>query len=101
MKERVRLKPTERRDAIVRAAIREAEIVGFQQVTRRGVATRADCSETLVNHYAGTLKQLRRLIIGEALRTKNLKIIAQGLAAKDPRCRKLDDATKQQALANL
>lgn len=101
MKERTRLKPDDRRGHIVKAALKEAEKVGFAQVRRKAVAERARCSEALVTHYVGTVPQLQRLIIGEALREGNQRVIAQGIIAKHPRCRKLTEEEKQKALASI
>lgn len=101
MKERTRMNPDERRTLIMQAAMKEAEKNGFDKVRRVAIARRVDCSESLVRHYFETLPQLQRQIMGEAIRTENLRVIAQGLVAKHPRCKKLPDDLKQKALSSI
>lgn len=101
MKQRIRMSPDTRRDSILKAAIKEAEKVGFDKVQRNAIAARANCSEGLVRHYFKTLPQLQRVIMGEALRVENARIIAQGIVAGHPRCKKLDDEVKRRVLASI
>lgn len=101
MKERIRMNPETRRAGVLSAAVKEAEKVGFNNVSRKAIAARAGCSEGLVRHYLGNLTELHRAVIGEAIRTNNARVIAQGLVAKHPRCRKLTDEQKQQALSAI
>lgn len=98
MKERTRMNPDTRREQILNAAVKEAEKVGFNKVSRVAIAQRANCSEGLVRHYFATLPQLQRTILGEAIRVNNDRIIAQGIIAKHPRCKKLTHERKSQAL---
>lgn len=98
MKERTRMNPDVRREAILQAAMKEAEKVGFDKVRRPALAKRAGCSESLVAHYFGTVQQLQRIIMREAIRTDNNRIIAQGVIAKHPQCKKLPTERKYQAL---
>lgn len=98
MKPRTRMQPEARRENVLNAAMKEAEKVGFNKVQRSAIAKRADCSVSLVTHYFGTVQQLQRVIMREAIRTDNDKIIAQGVVAKHPQCRKLTPERKFQAL---
>ena len=74
-----------RKQEIVEAALRIAEEVGLCGVTRDEVADRAGCSAGLVNHYFGTMVQLQRATIGEAVRVRNLTVLAQGLVMGHPK----------------
>lgn len=65
------------------AALTEARRVGYQQITRAGLAAAAGVSPALISRDFGTMDELRRVIMKEAVRAGDLKIVAQGLAAKD------------------
>lgn len=101
MKDRVRMNPDSRREQILSAALHEAERVGFANVCRKAIADRAGCSPGLVRHYWGTLPQLHRAIMGEAIRADNARVVAQGIVAKHPRCNKLNSDEKQRILSSL
>jgi AcrR family transcriptional regulator len=96
-----RLKPKDRKAAILASALKQARKYGYQNVDRGQISADADCSRNLINHYFGTMPQLRRAIIGEAIRLKDLTIIAQALVAREPRAMKLSDEVKQAALASV
>lgn len=64
-------------------ALTEARRVGYQQITRAGLAAAAGVSPALISRDFGTMDELRRVIMKEAIRAGDLKIVAQGLAAKD------------------
>ena len=74
-----------RRQTILTAALQVAETVGYLRVTRDAVAAAAGCSPALVSHWLGTMPQTHRAIMGEALRVRCLRVIAQGLAHGDRR----------------
>jgi len=96
-----RLKPNDRRDQILAAALQVAEKTGYNSVTRDAIANAAQCAPGLVSNYFGTMIDLRRHIMRAAIRQQNLVIIAQGLAAKDPHARKASETLKKSALATL
>lgn len=75
----------DRRQALLTAALQVAESVGYLRVTRDAVAAAAGCSPALVSFHLGTIPQMQRAIMGEALRTRNLRVIAQGLSHGDRR----------------
>lgn len=99
--ERERLKPKERKELILSAALRLAAKVGYTNIRRDAVAEEAGCSNGLVNEYYGTVGQLQRDVMREAVRTKNLPVIAQGLAVNDPYAKKASEELKQQVRASL
>ena len=93
--------PVTRKTEILSAAIQLAESEGLNEMNRDQVAAVAKCSTGLVNLYFGTMKQLRRAVIGEAVRTKNLNVIAQALVLGDPRAKRAPDELKREALASV
>jgi AcrR family transcriptional regulator len=101
MSERERLTPKERKAIILDAALRLAVRVGYTSIRRDAVATEAGCSNGLVNKYYGSLKQLRRDLMREAVRVGNVTVIAQGLALNDQHARKASEDIKQLARASL
>jgi AcrR family transcriptional regulator len=100
-KNRTRLPVAVRRDAILDAAIAEANAVGLGKMRRDGVATRASVSAALVSHYFNTQCQLRRAVVRAAVQRRELRIIAQALADGDAAARAADPALKAEALATL
>lgn len=91
----------DRRQSILSAALRLAETDGYLRVTRDAVALAAVCSPALVSHLLGTMPQLQRAIMGEALRTRNLRVIAQGLAHGDKRAHNAPAELREAAAASL
>lgn len=90
--------PIVRKQQILDAAMVEADKHGYTNVTRSGVADRVGCSPALVSFYWGTMKQLRRSIMGEAVRIRHLRILAQGIIAKDSRALGAPDDLRKEAL---
>lgn len=90
-----------RKAEMISAALLEAEENGFTNLTRRSIANRCGVAEPLVNHYLGTLPQLKRTIMRAAVSKSVLKIIAEGLAIRDPHALKASDELKQQAIASI
>lgn len=78
-----RTTPDVRRDVIMRAAVATAEMIGYDKMTRDEIAEMAGCSPSLVSRYLGTMVQLRRDVMRYAVAREHLRIIAQGLIAKD------------------
>jgi len=91
----------DRRSSILTIALSRAADVGYMHVTREDIALAAGCSPALVSHHLGTMKQMRRAIMGEAIRTANLRIIAQGLAHGDPRALGADPDLRSAAAASI
>ena len=96
-----RMKPGDRREIILRAAITVASDVGYARFTRAQVAGEAQCAESLVSAYFGTMVKFRRCVMRAAVRTEHLNIIAQGLIAKDKHATSASPDLKQRALSAL
>ena len=92
----------ERENAILQAAIKVAERQGgWSTMTREAVAKEAQCSDAAVSVRFGTMIEFRRTVMRHAIHTKNLSILAQGLAAGDKHAVKADADLKRKALDTL
>ena len=72
-----------RRQQLIALALPLAEKHGFEHVTRAMIGEAAGCSASLPSQY-WTAYDLRTAILEEAIRTRCLPVIAQGLAARHP-----------------
>jgi AcrR family transcriptional regulator len=98
---RLKLKPTDRKQQILTAAISLAVKDGYQKVTREAIAEAALCSPGLVSNYFNTMTQCRRAIMRAAIKDRNLTIIAQGVVAKDKDALKAPTELQEAALKSL
>lgn len=96
-----KLAARERLTQILAAALRAAEKHGYQRITRETVAKAAGVSEALVTYHMGTMVELRRAIMREAVRAECLAVIAQGLTSRDKHAAKAPLVLQQKALASL
>lgn len=96
-----RMKPAERRESIVQAALRVAERDGYHMMRRDAVAESAGVSMGLVTTYFGTMQQLRRAVMRKAIELERIGVIAQGLAYKDKHAHKAPAALREKAAAVL
>jgi AcrR family transcriptional regulator len=78
-------KGVKRRDEILNAAIKLAEKDGYDRLKREDIARAAGCATGLVFRYLGSMNQVPRVIMGEAIRRENVAILAQGLVTRDRR----------------
>lgn len=98
---RKRAEPKLRREQILAAAIRDADLQGFSNITRESVAWAANVSPGLVSKYFGTITYLREVVMARAIQTRELRIIAQGLAVADPLATRADRALQEEASASI
>jgi len=96
-----RMLPTEREAAILAAATRVAERLGYNRCTRKDIATEAGISPGLVSKRLGTMVEMRRKLMRTAVKDRNLKIIAQGLLVRDPHAMKADETLRKLAAQTL
>lgn len=96
-----RLDPQVRKDQILAGAMKLAQKNGFDKVTREDVAKEVGIANGLVSRYWGTMAQLRRAIIREAITSENLTIIGQGLAARNGNALKAPEALREAAAKHL
>jgi len=99
---RKRLRPDDRKQQILTAAIKVAsEPGGWAKLTRDAVAKEAGCVASLVSLHFGTMTNFRRSVMRAAIVAEELSVIAQGLAAGDNCAQKVDESLKRKALSTL
>ncbi len=97
----MRMKPKNRKQLILKAAVKIARKKGYNILTREEVAYRAKVSKALVSHYFGTIEKLRTEIMAYAIENLEYSIIVQGLAIKDKRVKRISCNLKYEALHYL
>lgn len=80
----VRLSAADRKKRMLKAALNLAHTRGYRRVTRKEIAETLLCSTSLVTYHFRTCSRLYTEIMKEAVLTEDLKVIAQGLIARDP-----------------
>ena len=98
---RNRMDVDSRKASILQAALDEASAAGVDKMTRKAIAERAGVTVSLVNKYLGTMIQLRRTVMRQAVKHSVLPIIAQGLASRNAYALKASPELKAAALASL
>lgn len=101
MTTQTKMQARERIAQILRAALDVAPRVGYSKLTREDIARKANIPASLVSYHLGTMTELRRQIMREAVRTECLPVIAQGLAVGDRQARKAPAELKHRALMAL
>lgn len=102
MKPQIKLQARERVAQILGAALAVcSEETTYSRVTREEIAKRAGIPPTLITYHCGTMPDLRRDIMREAVRVGCLPVIAQGLAARDRHAQKAPEDLRQRALESL
>lgn len=96
-----RMTPTDRKAAILDAAVAAAKKHGFANLRLVHIAAQAECSNALVVSHYGTMAQMRRAVMRAAVKQEILAIIAEGLATHDPVARKVSPELQRKALATL
>lgn len=89
------------RTHILKACLKLAAKHGYRNITRDAIALEADVHPSNVSYHLGTMIELRRHIMREAVRTECLPVIAQGLAARDRHALKSPPELQAAALASL
>lgn len=92
------MKAKERKAELLDAAVRLAEREGFANLRRDAIATEAGVAFSLVTVRLGTMAQIRRSVMREAVRLQKLPIVGQGLAMRDPNAMKAPADLKDRAV---
>lgn len=92
-----RLNPKDRQRSLLIAAVTVARSRGWLHLTRAHVAEHAGVSPGLVSRYLGTMTNLRRSVMREAIRLEHVDIVAQGLAINDAVALKAPEALRRAA----
>lgn len=96
-----RMKVDDRKNQLLTHGIKLAERHGYTHVSRKQIGDAAGVSEGLLSLHFGTMEAFRRALMQHAIATKNARVLAQGLIARDPQARRAPDDLKQLALANV
>lgn len=98
---RTRLTPDARKPQLLEAAVAVASKHGLHGTTRHRIAEHANVAPGLITHYLGTMAELRRAVMRQAVKQGILPIIAEGLAARDKQALKAPPELRARALASL
>ena len=90
-----------KREIILQEAVRMAEEIGIQSVTRNPLALRVGCANGAVSYHFETMENLRDEIVRTAVESENLIVIARALGEGHPLAQEASDELKQRALATL
>lgn len=101
MKPQIKLDARTRVAQFLAAALDEAKRGSYQTVTREQIASACDVPPSLIHYHMGTMPELRRKVMREAVRVECLPVIAQGLAMKDRQALKASEELRARALATL
>lgn len=101
MKPQIKLQARERVAQILKAALDLSPTRGYNRVTRDEIAQRAGIPASLIAYHCGSMADLRRDIMREAVRAECLPVIAQGLALRDRHALKASEELRRRALQSL
>lgn len=93
-----RLTPKDRKRELLQHALELAAELGYMNVTRLAVATRAGVTPGLVSIRFGSMPAFRRDLMRYAVREQHAAVVGQGLALRDAFAARAPDELKQQAL---
>lgn len=89
------------RTHILKAALELAAKEGYRNLTREAIAVKADVTPSLISYHLGTMVEMRRHLIREAIRTENLPVLAQAVAMRDKHALKATPELRTAALDSL
>jgi AcrR family transcriptional regulator len=103
MKKQIHLEKRERVAQILGTALMlcERPKSSYLRLTRDEIAQKAGIPSSLIAYHCGTMENLRRDIMREAVRVGCLPVIAQGLAARDRHALKAPEDLRARALQSL
>lgn len=96
-----RLSPKERTEALLEAALREADAKGWATLTHAAVARRAGVSAPLVVARLGTVNAMRGAVMKRAVNVGCMRVLAEGLVYRVRVAQRLPAASKQAVAAWL
>lgn len=91
----------DRKQQLLTAALELSAVNGLHGVTREDVAAQAGCASGLVTRYFRSMPLLRHAIVVEAVRVRDLYVIAQALAIKHPAAALAPRSLRRAALDSL
>lgn len=96
-----RTPPEVRKQHILKEAIKLSIKIGYNKITRDGIAEHTKVTSSLIARYYPTMDDVRRAVIEEAIKNEIVEILAQGLALKDPLTLKINKRLKRKVLSRL
>jgi AcrR family transcriptional regulator len=90
-----------RRELILEAAMRVAEKVGYNRVTREQIALAAGVAKATVSLRLGTMEKTRQTLMKRAVAVGHAAVVAQGLALRDKYALKASEELKKRAAAHM
>lgn len=94
----MRLDPKKRTEELLDVALKLAEKHGYPSLTRESIASEAQVSPALVTARLGTMDALRRSVMRQAIRRRCLRVVAEGLVARDKHALKADESLRLAAV---
>lgn len=98
---RTRKSPAERTHQIITAGLDLAERFGYNKVTRDQLAQATGLASGTINLHFGTMPQFQRAVMRAAIKQRNLRVVAQGLAHRDPIARRAPEELKNAAADSI
>ena len=90
------------KDTILKHAVSIAQNLGLRCVTRRRVATKADCAVGTVNYHYETMDALRDAVVDYAIANEVIEVLAQARAERHPRLKgRLTSTLKERVAAHI
>ena len=84
-----RMQPVDRSEEILTAAVVIASEGNLYSMSAHQIGKKSGCSRTLVHQYFNTITNLRSKVIGFAIHSDIESILAQAIAANDPRVKNI------------
>lgn len=91
----------DRDNRILNAAMDLAKADGYQWITRDAVAALAGVSPATVSNVFGTMRDLKRAVLREAIARGEHRIVAQGLGDQHPIVMEAPEDVRKAAAATL
>jgi AcrR family transcriptional regulator len=86
---------------LLNVAMTLAEQQGYSHIKRDEIAKLAGVAMGSVNLHLGTMHKIRKSVVRRAIKTENLRIIAQALIARDPLVDDMDVDLRLRALNSI
>jgi|SRR6186713_266210 len=92
-----RLPPEARETLLIDTVLKLAAKHGLANLTRDQIADAASVSPGLVSARLGTMVAMRRTVMRQAVARGDVKVVAQGIAMRDPHALKAPPELRQKA----
>lgn len=94
--------PRFNREVILTAALRVAcRRDGLSKMTRSSIAKEAGCADGLVSRYLGSMDEIRKSVIKQAIKECVVDLVAQGVASSRIPFKKLSEDLKRKVFAHI